>query len=88
MKHKYIYKNTDWSNYQKALVNRGKITLWFNEDAIKSWFAKPVKYKRGAPFIYSNEAILCALTIRAVYKMPLRSVEGLLISLDLLQKSL
>ena len=37
--------------------------------------------KKGRPKVYSDEAILCALIIREVYKLPLRMLQGFLISL-------
>ena len=37
--------------------------------------------KKGGPKVYSDEAILCALMVREVYKLPLRMLQGFLISL-------
>jgi hypothetical protein len=35
-KYKTKYRVTNWSQYDKALVKRGDITLWVSEDAIES----------------------------------------------------
>jgi hypothetical protein len=39
----------DWKQYNKQLVNRGKINLWVNPDAIEKWTPEPVK-KMATPF--------------------------------------
>ena len=70
------------------LVQRGSITLWFSEESIKKWHdSSKEKGKKGRPQVYSNEAILCALLIGAVYHLPLRALQGFLFSLILLVPS-
>jgi hypothetical protein len=75
---KYSIRN--WSEYNKALVNRGSLTIWFSEDVIEKWFAKKTG-KRGRPFTYSEEMILVALIVKAVYKLPFRGLRGFIISI-------
>lgn len=70
----------NWSDYNKALVRRGSLTLWFNDESLKSWLSTE-RGRRGRPQLYADLAILCALTIRAVYHLPLRAAEGLVCSL-------
>ena len=78
------YRIRNWSEYNKALVQRGSITLWFSEESIKKWHdSSKEKGKKGRPQVYSNETILCALLIRAVYHLPLRALQGFLFSLIL-----
>jgi hypothetical protein len=36
-KYKTKYRVTNWAAYDRALVQRGAITLWISEDAIASW---------------------------------------------------
>ena len=81
---KYIIRN--WAEYNKALIQRGSITLWFSEDAIDQWHKVEPSGKKGRPQLYSDEAILCALLIRTVYHKPLRALEGFLSSMVLLLK--
>lgn len=81
MEKKLSYRIRNWSEYNKALVQRGSITLWFSNEAIKGWQENKRTGKKGRPKIYSNEAILCALMIRAVYRLPLRALRGFLLSL-------
>ncbi|MBF0401467.1 MAG: IS5 family transposase [Magnetococcales bacterium] len=78
-KHRYRIRN--WREYNAALVNRGRLTLWFDEDAISQWFVQEKTGKRGASQTYTDVAIQCALTLQEVYRLPLRGTEGLLSSL-------
>ena len=74
------YNIRNWSEYNKALVNRGSLTIWFSKESIEKWHAEP-SAKRGRPRIYSDETILCALMIKAVYKLPFRALRGLMLSM-------
>ena len=75
------YRKGNWSQYNKNLVNRGSITFWMSKDSIKKWKARRDKKHIGHPFLYSDDAILLAHTIRYVYNLPLRALEGFLNSL-------
>ena len=75
------YRVGNWAKYNKALVKRGSINIWFSEDAIKKWHTTDKTGNRGRPQVYSNDAILCALLVRSVFKLPLRGLEGFLASL-------
>ena len=77
-KAKYRIRNS--KEYNKSLIQRGSITVWFSEDAIDKWHATPTG-KRGRPATYSDDAILTALLIRFVFHLPLRALEGFLSSL-------
>ena len=79
-KYKTKYKVRNWSAYDRALVRRGDITLWFTPEAIDAW-APTTTGKRGAQAKYSYLAIETALTLRLVFNLPLRQTEGLLNSL-------
>ena len=73
---KSSYKIQNWAEYDAALVKRGDITIWFAEDYVqKNWSVSPCG-KRGAPQVYSNEAIQMLLMLKAVYKLPYRALEG------------
>jgi len=74
------YRIRNWSNYNKALVQRGSLTIWFSPEAIEKWSAEK-EHKKGRPRKYSNDAILCALMLKSVYRLPLRALCGLLMSL-------
>lgn len=70
---------TNWSAYNEALRQRGSLTVWFTDDAIAAWKAAPRTTPGGQPH-YSELAITTALTLRAVFHLPLRQTEGLISS--------
>jgi hypothetical protein len=78
--YKTKYRVTNWPSYDKALVDRGDVTLWITPAAIRAWKPRASR-KRGAPRKYSGLAIETALTLRAVFQLPLRQAEGFLRSL-------
>lgn len=80
MAKKYHYRTKNWKKYNEALKQRGSITLWISEDALAGWMHQG-RRRRGRPFVFSDAAILCALTLRAVFRLPLRQTEGFLQSI-------
>ena len=71
------YLICSWPKYEAGLRRRGDLTIWFSDDAIKSWRA-PASGQPGGQRIYANVAIEAALTIRMVFHLPLRQTEGFL----------
>ncbi|WP_158622998.1 transposase [Neochlamydia sp. S13] len=55
-------------------MQRGSITLWLSDETIKGWRENKSTGKKRHPRIYSADAILSALMIRAVYHLPLLSL--------------
>ena len=80
-KDKKVYKIRNWKEYNKALVKRGRIDIWIDEDSIKGWYSSSTTGKKGRPNTYSKEAILCSLMVRSVFHLPLRALEGFLNSI-------
>ena len=76
-KYKTQYHVGNWPAYDRALVQRGDITVWLAPDAIAAWEAVGVG-KRGGQLQYSDLAIETALTLRLIVHLPLRQTEGLL----------
>jgi hypothetical protein len=75
MKKKTQYRVRNWAAYNTALVNRGKLTLWVDEEALQAWqYTGP--RQRGAQYVYAEAAIQCVLTLRAVYHLALRAAQG------------
>ena len=60
---KQQHRIRNWSDYNAALVNRGRITLWFDEESINSWFSTTLSGKKGRPCTYSDSAMTCLLLI-------------------------
>lgn len=72
---KALYRVKNWSEYDKALVERGSITFWMSDDFEKTWRYTGEK-QRGSQFDYSDQAILIMLTIKEVFHLTNRGVEG------------
>lgn len=70
------YRIRNWPEYNRALIQRGSITIWIEENAVKNWFSSFHTCQAGRPATYSNEAILMMLLLREVYKLTLRSLQG------------
>src|SRR3954452_18452695 len=67
---------TNWREYDAGLRAPGSLTVWFTAEAIEAWRAAPRTTRGGQP-CYSELAITTALTLRAVFRLPLRQTEGL-----------
>ena len=78
-KHRYQVRN--WSEYDRALVNRGSLTVWFDEQSIAQGWTPPRPKGRGKPGSYSDLAIQTCLTIKTLFRLPYRATEGLVRSL-------
>jgi len=68
-------RKRDWKQYNKQLVNRGKLHFWVKPEVIKNWRSKKQK-KNGLPFIYSDDLIQTICYIRFKFHMSLRETEG------------
>jgi hypothetical protein len=79
------YKTTNWKQYNKALINRGSLTFWIDEEAIAEW-KQNKQGKRGRPRRFSDLAITTALMVKRVFSMPLRALQGFLDSVFKLAK--
>ena len=79
-KYKTKYRVGNWPEYERALVQRGDITLWLSIDAIAACKPAP-SGRRGGQRKFSDHAIETALTLRLVFGLPLRQAEGFLRSI-------
>jgi len=76
-KTKRTYRLRNWSQYNKALIQRGSLTVWISEDVLSAWHNQSRTGQRGKPIFYTDTAILCMATLEEVYGLPLRATEGL-----------
>jgi Transposase DDE domain len=74
------YRVRNWSSYNDSLRKRGSLTVWIDEETIKNWYAIPTG-KAVQQFHYSDAAIQLALSLRAIYRLPLRATQGFLQSI-------
>lgn len=63
------YRTTNWSSYNAALKRRGSLLIWLDRGMI--WYA-PREDRSGRPAVFSDAAILFCLTIKVLFKLPLR----------------
>ena len=74
----YLITNCNWPSYNRALINRGNIAVWF--DPSTQWHAK-LQSKQGRYQAYSDRAIQCCLMIKSLFRLSLRMVTGFVQSL-------
>ena len=77
---KVKYRVTNWSEYDRGLVQRGDVRFWIDEAVVEDWIA-PWRKRPGGQRRYSNTAIVATLTLGSVYRLPLRQAEGFVRSL-------
>jgi uncharacterized protein YggL (DUF469 family) len=75
VKDKDQYRVKNWSIYNKALENRGNITLYFDEEAIKNWYSLS-SGQRGGQEVYSDVCIEAIMMIKTVFKQAYRQAVG------------
>ena len=75
------HKISNWKQYNQALVQRGSLTVWMDEQAIHPAVVLTPHGRRGRGFHYSDSAIETALMLKAVFKLPLRALEGFIYTL-------
>jgi len=80
LEQKLMGHKRDWAQYNKQLVNRGKINFWIKPEVFKNWKARKRK-KAGRPFEYGDEVIEAMSYIRFKFHQSLRETEGFFESL-------
>lgn len=81
MSSKQVYRIRNWRHYNRALVNRGSLCIWLDEEVIQQWYSETKAKAPGRPRTYSDLTIQSALIIRSIFHLPLRATQGLLESL-------
>ncbi len=80
------YRIRNWHEYNRALINRGRLTIWFDDQVIAAWRNTEPAAGPGAPRTYADLAIECTLVFKSVYHLSLRAAQGFLSSvMELLQ---
>lgn len=77
---KVTYRLTNWPQYNRALINRGALTLWLDEKTLAAWYYGGPQLAGGA-YRYSDACIQCCLSIKAVLGLAFRQTQGLIHSL-------
>ena len=77
---KTAYRLRNWSQYNQALVERGSLTVWFDQNVLDQWYYQGPK-QRGAQLTYTDLVIETALSLKAVFRLGFRQSQGLLASM-------
>ena len=67
-----------WSKYNATLVNRGYLTIFVSKNFAREWYVNydaNTTRKRGVQPKYTEKAITALLSLRFIFKQPLRSME-------------
>ncbi|EJM5006885.1 IS5 family transposase [Salmonella enterica] len=78
---KQKFKITNWSAYNKALRQRGSLTIWLDESAIAAWAENVQPEGRGRPLHYTDMAITTILMLKRVFNLSLRALQGFIDSI-------
>lgn len=73
---KQKFKITNWPAYNKALRQRGSLTVWLDESAIAAWTENSAPEHRGRPLHYTDMAITTVLMMKRVFNLSLRALQG------------
>lgn len=80
-KKKVQYRVKNWKAYNQALVQRGSLTLWFDEKTVESWLNSDRTGRRGHPQVYSEVAVHCMLLLKQSFHLALRQTQGFMQSI-------
>ncbi len=72
------YRTTNWSAYNAALRRRGSLLIWLDREM--TWLA-PREGRPERPPVFSEGAIQFCLSIKVLFKLPLRQTAGMVTSL-------
>jgi len=89
MKKKTTYRIRNWREYNRALTQRGSLTIWISQQAIANWTTDELTGEPGASRTYTDLAIETMATLQAIYGLAGRQTQGFLQSLlDLMKLDL
>ncbi|ASC71022.1 hypothetical protein XM38_019710 [Halomicronema hongdechloris C2206] len=63
------YRVRNWSEYNAGLKQRGSLTIWLSEDALKQWLVTTPTGRRGASKTYSDTAIATVATLKSLFHL-------------------
>ena len=72
------YRVTNWSAYNAALRRRGSLLIWVDREM--AWHGSR-DGRPGRPAVFSDAAIQFCLSIKVLFKLPLRQAAGMVASL-------
>lgn len=70
------YRVRNWSEYNAGLKQRGSLTIWLSEEALKQWLVTTPTGRRGASQTYSDAAIATVATLKSLFRLAGRQAQG------------
>ena len=86
MKKKTAYRTRNWREYNRALKQRGSLTVWVSKEALANWTTKELTGEPGASPTYTDLALETMATVQAIYSLAGRQTQGFLQSIFELMK--
>lgn len=80
------HKISNWSQYNKSLINRGAIRFWIDDKAITNWKCEERYGGKGRSNEFSDMAIETALMVKVVFNLSIRATERFINSIFSLMK--
>ena len=74
------YRVANPSEYNESLRQRGDLTVWVSDDVARKW-SSPRRKTRGGQARYTDLEIEICLTLRVVFRLPLRQTQGFMRSI-------
>ncbi len=78
---KSLHAISNWSQYNRSLVQRGSLTFWVDEHVVHNWFHQEHHGRRGRRSLYTDQTICTFLMLKGIFNLSLRATQGLLDSL-------
>lgn len=72
---KGLYRVRNWREYNTGLIARGDVTMWIDQ-SILTQGSEAGPTRRGRPTVYSDAAIQMLLSLKQVFHLPLRALQG------------
>lgn len=76
---KGVYRVKNWPEYNAGLIERGNVSIWMDEQMFAP--RSETSAQRGRPQAYCDGVIQMLLTLKSVYRLPLRALQGFASSL-------
>jgi len=54
MAKKHYRVRSNWSHYNESLVQRGSVTIWFDNESLNQWYETGLSKGQGRPQVYSD----------------------------------
>ncbi len=76
------YRVTNWKEYNVGLTKKGPLICWVEEGFDLTWYDTLLsKRKKVPPYLYLGICIELLTTVHYMFKLTLRQLEGLMVSL-------